>query len=132
MAIVKGYFNTKNNAFLGVMMAKNGENGAVSTPRYVEGVCFGEYNTETDEFVPLTNPMVIPKGQVMYRDEDQEAFLQGKHKETVTGIEEDKGAEFAMKKVFSMQKPTPKPKKKLITPSDQDFKVEGIDISKLF
>lgn len=93
--IVKGYFNTNNGIFLGPVTAKNELTGAAVTPRYVEGVCFGDYNTETGEFIPLTNPNVI-KG-VMEINEDPNAFVQGGHKETITGVEEDKGLELARK-----------------------------------
>ena len=97
MGIVKGYFNTVNGVFLGMMTATNEATGVASTPRYIEGVCFGEYNTETEEFVPLTNPMIIPTGQIAYFDEDVDAFKQGGSKVTVTGMYEDKGADIVRK-----------------------------------
>lgn len=113
MAIVKGYYNVNNETFLGLMTARNDATGVVSTPRYVEGVCFGSYNEETGEFTPETNPMVIPKGGVVTVDEDPKAFMQGRHLENVTGIEEDKGAEMASKKVFNLGK-IPEEKKEIV------------------
>lgn len=94
---VKGYYNIHNGVFLGPMTAQN-DKGVAFTPRYVEGVCFGEYDTITEEFIPHTNPMIIPKGSVMEIDEDQDAFVQGQHKLNVTGIEEDKGLDIAVKR----------------------------------
>ncbi len=99
MPIIKGYYNVDNGVFLGPMTATNEATNVASTPRYVEGVCFGEYNTDTDEFTPLTNPMRIPKDTVAYFDQDEEAFKSGIYKENVTGIVEDKGSEIASKKI---------------------------------
>lgn len=88
---VKGYYNIYNKTFLGPVTA-TAENGVTFTPRYVEGVCFGEYDTDTDDFVPQTNPFIIPKGSVMEIDENP---VTGKI--TVTGIEEDKGLDLVSK-----------------------------------
>lgn len=102
MPIVKGYYNVNNETFLGLMTATNTATGVVSTPRYIDGVCFGSYNEETGEFIPETNPMRIPEGGIVTVDEDPKAFMQGRHKENVTGIEEDKGADIARKKIFTL------------------------------
>jgi len=96
MSIIKGYFNINNGIFLGPMTATNEATGVASTPRYIEGVCFGDYNTETEEFIPLTNPMHIPKGMIYQQDEQITA--DGKLVNVRTGIEEDKGADFVSKK----------------------------------
>lgn len=103
MAIVKGYFNTQNGVFLGPVTAKN-EDGVAFTPRYVEGVCFGEYDTETDEFIPLTNPMIIPKGAIFTQDDQ---IIDGKNVTMVSGIEEDKGADLVRKGSVAGYKFTP-------------------------
>lgn len=95
--IVKGYYNVNNGVFLGMMTATNESTGVATTPRYVEGCCFGEYNTETHEFVPMTNPMVIPKGAVFTQDEQLND--RGQNTLLVSGIEEDKGADFVSKKL---------------------------------
>lgn len=98
--IVKGYYNINNGVFLGPVTARNELTGAAVTPRYVEGVCFGEYNTETNQFIPLTNPNII-RG-VMEINEDPEAFVKGGHKETISGVEEDKGIDVARRQSFSI------------------------------
>jgi hypothetical protein len=95
MSIVKGYYNINNGVFLGPMTATS-ETGEAYTPRYVEGICFGDYNTQTQEFVPLTNPMHIPKGMIYTQDEQITA--DGKLVNMRTGIEEDKGADFVSKR----------------------------------
>lgn len=100
MAKLKGYYNVNNGIFLGLMTATNEATGVMSTPRYVEGVCFGEYDTETEEFVPHTNPTIIKDTMVI--DEDSNAFTQGRHEQTVTGVEEDKGLDIARKKISSV------------------------------
>ena len=97
MALVKGYYNIHNGAFLGPMTATAEGSNVASTPRYVEGVCFGEYNTETHEFVPLTNPMVIPKGSIFEQDEYIDA--NGKLVRVNRGIEEDVGLDLVSKKL---------------------------------
>lgn len=94
--IVKGYYNINNGVFLGPMTATNEATGVASTPRYIEGVCFGDFNTETEEFVPLTNPMHIPKGMIYTQDEQITA--DGKLINVRTGIEEEVGADFVSKK----------------------------------
>ena len=96
---VKGYYNTINGIFLGPMTALNEATGVASTPRYIEGVCFGEFDTLTGIFVPETNPMIIPRGQIYTQDE----VLQndGTMRLVRTGIEEDRGADFARKKIVS-------------------------------
>lgn len=138
MAIVKGYYHTKLNEFLGQMVAKDSKTGAVYTPRNIEGICFGEYDTDTRQFTPLTNPVVIPKGTVVWSEEDQDAFINGKHKVNIlSGIEEDTGADIARKQVFSIPVPQPVPepeqlapqKPKLILPVASKKK---IDLDKLF
>ena len=127
MALVKGYYNVNNETFLGPVTAVNAGTGVASTPRYVEGVCFGEYNTDTGEFVPETNPMVIPKGSIVEYDEDVEAFKRGHYKQTVTGMEEDKGADFARKQI-SVPNPKAKAPKtnKLILPGDKAFDLDNL------
>lgn len=100
MAKVKGYYNVNNATFLGVMTATNEATGVMTTPRYVEGVCFGEYDTVTEEFVPETNPTII-KG-TMIIDEDTDAFTQGQYKQNISGVEEDKGLDIARKKISSV------------------------------
>lgn len=97
---VKGYYNLNNGVFLGPMTAKNDLTGAAVTPRYVDGVCFGEYDTESHVFIPQTNPYTI-KG-VMEVNEDVDAFIKGQHKEQVSGVEEDKGLDVARKGPFAM------------------------------
>lgn len=96
MSIVKGYYNTANGVFLGPMTAVNEATGVASTPRYVEGVCFGEYNTETEEFIPLTNPIMIPKGTIV--EFDERINNNGQNEMTVTGFVEDKGADLVRKR----------------------------------
>lgn len=91
MAKVKGYYNTTNGIFLGPMVAINEATKVMSTPRYVEGVCFGEYDTETDKFVPMSNPVIIPRGQTFTQDDDFDD--KGNIITRVSGIEEDKGAD---------------------------------------
>lgn len=128
MATVKGYYNTKNETFLGPMTAPK-DGGAASTPRYIEGVCFGSYDTDTLVFIPETNPMIIPPGSIMTVDEDPTAFAQGRHVEHVSGIEEDKGSEFAKKAIHLVNpKATPKRQQKLIMPG----KLAKIDMDNLF
>lgn len=97
---VKGYYNLNNGIFLGPVTAKNELTGAAITPRYVDGVCFGEYDTETDVFVPQTNPYKI--NGVMEINEDVNAFVNGGHKEQITGVEEDKGSDVASKGSFAV------------------------------
>jgi len=96
MPIVQGYYNIHNGIFLGQMTATNEATGVMSTPRYIEGVCFGNYDTDTYEFIPLTNPMHIPKGMIYTQDEQITA--DGKLVNIRTGIEEDKGADFVSRK----------------------------------
>lgn len=103
MAKVKGYFNTTNGVFLGPMTATS-ETGVAHTPRYVEGVCFGEFDTDTEEFIPLTNPVMIPKGTIVEFDEQINA--NGQNEMHVTGFQEDKGADLVRKgsvKGFKLQ-----------------------------
>lgn len=127
MPRVKGYYNVKNETFLGPMTAINSATGVASTPRYVEGVCFGEYDTDTHEFVPETNPMVIPKGSIVEYDEDIDAFKNGQFKQSVSGIIEDKGAEFARKVISSVNPQAKGPKqKKLILPGDKSFDLDNL------
>lgn len=127
MTIVKGYFDTKSETFLGNMISKDSRTNAAITPRYVEGVCYGEFNTQTEEFTPLTNPMVIPKGQIMTIDVDHDSFLKGNYKEIVSGIQEDAGADMVAKG-FKLNKPNARPKiareKKTLT--------DAINFNKLF
>lgn len=156
MAKVKGYFNTINGVFLGPMTVTN-DDGSASTPRYIEGVCFGEYDTQTDKFVPETNPMHIPKGMIFTQDE--QINEQGKLVNIRTGMEEDKGADFVSKGAVSIlyrtpnvetrdekgklykdrpvrQNPVQKEEKpKLIVPGKpkvEKVEVEGIDLDNLF
>lgn len=130
MAKVKGYYNTTNGVFLGLMTATNEATGVASTPRYVEGVCFGEYDTETEEFVPHTNPMIIPKGEVATFDEDVNSFINGRPVVNVSGIVEDKGADIVKKgsvRGFSMPQSnvyTADDKGNPITPVPQQKQVE--------
>lgn len=130
MAIVKGYYNVNNNTFLGLMTATNSGTGVVSTPRYVEGVCFGSYDDVTGEFTPETNPMVIPKGGVVTVDEDPEAFIRGQYKENVTGIEEDKGADIARKQIFNIKEPVKKEKEIIKKP--ELVLVKNVNLDNLF
>lgn len=97
MPIVKGYYNINNGVFLGLMTATNSETGVASTPRYNNGVCFGEYNTDTGEFVAETNPMA--SSGTIYFDEDIDTFTKGGYKQSVSGIYEDKGADIARKNI---------------------------------
>lgn len=99
MAKVKGYYNTNNGVFLGPMTATNEATGVASTPRYIEGVCFGEFDTDTQEFVPHTNPMHIPKGMIYTQDEQITA--DGKLVNMRTGIEEEVGADFVAKRIIA-------------------------------
>lgn len=94
--IVKGYYNINNGVFLGPMTATSEDNVA-HTPRYVEGVCFGEYNTETHEFIPTTNPMIIPKGSIF--TQDQQFDTNGNLVNRISGIEEDKGLDLVAKRL---------------------------------
>lgn len=96
MAIVKGYYNTNNGVFLGPMTATS-EDKVAYTPRYVEGVCFGEYDTDTNEFIPLTNPMIIPKGSIFTQDQQFDA--NGNLVNRISGIEEDKGLDLVAKRL---------------------------------
>lgn len=136
---IKGYYNVTNGVFLGNMTAVN-EDKVMFTPRYCEGVCYGEYDMDTEEFVPETNPYYIPKGTVVTYDEDPDAFVRGKRKVNVTGFVEDTGSEIARKQVFSMAQPKRKPKpkvsdtnKRLITEvKDDNVDISKIDFGKLF
>ena len=94
--IVKGYYNVNIGVFLGPMTATSEDNVA-HTPRYVEGVCFGEYNTDTNEFIPLTNPMIIPKGSIFTQDQTFDA--NGNLVNRISGIEEDKGLDLVAKRL---------------------------------
>jgi hypothetical protein len=98
MAKVKGYYNVHNGAFLGPMTASAEGSKVAHTPRYVEGVCFGEYDTETHAFVPSTNPMTIPKGSVFEQDEYIDA--NGKLVSVNRGIVEDVGMDLVSKKLI--------------------------------
>jgi hypothetical protein len=98
---VKGYFNVNNGVFLGPMTATNEATGVASTPRYIEGVCFGEYDTDTDQFVPQTNPMHIPKGMIFTQDE--RIREDGKLENFVTGMVEDKGADIVARGLHVMR-----------------------------
>lgn len=100
MAKVKGYYNTCNGVFLGPMTAVNEATGVASTPRYVEGVCFGEYNTQTGEFVPETNPMTLPTGVIHTQDDQFDA--NGNIITHVSGMIEDKGLDIARKQIHSI------------------------------
>lgn len=128
MTKVLGYYNVNNKVFLGPMTSTNEATGVATTPRYVEGVCFGEYNTDTHEFIPHTNPMVVPKGSIVTVDEDPNAFEQGGHRETVTGIVEDKGADIAKKPIHFVNPERAQSKKKLIMPN----KFKALDLDNLF
>jgi hypothetical protein len=103
MSKVKGYYNVNNGVFLGPVTVTM-ENGAAITPRYMEGICFGEYNTITNEFVPETNPMVIPRGSI--RTENQDFDANGNLVSSITGIVEDVGTNIARKKLIGFSKNT--------------------------
>ena len=92
---IKGYFNTKNGIFLGPVTALNEDSGEAITPRYIEGICFGEYDMTTHAFVPLTNPMHIPKGMVYTQDE--QIRPDGRLENIRTGMIEDIGADIVSK-----------------------------------
>lgn len=96
MAIVKGYYNINNGVFLGPMTA-TAEDSVAHTPRYVEGVCFGEYNTDTHEFIPTTNPMIIPRGSIFTVDQQFDAS--GNLVNRISGIEEDRGLDLVAKRL---------------------------------
>jgi hypothetical protein len=129
MAKVKGYYNVNNGVFLGPMTAVNEDTKVSYTPRYVEGVCFGEYDTHTREFVPETNPMIIPKGHVFTQDDQFDAA--GNIVTQYSGMVEDKGADFARKKVFTMQ-PSTGAKPKLIGLKQDNTPIPKLDLDKLF
>ena len=97
---VKGYYNINNGVFLGPMTAVNEATGVASTPRYVEGVCFGEYNTQTGEFVPETNPMTLPTGSIMTQDDQFDG--NGNIVTHTTGLVEDKGLDIARKQIHTV------------------------------
>lgn len=99
MTKVLGYYNTVNGIFLGPVTAPREQlaGGGSLTPRHIEGICFGEFDTDTQEFVPHTNPMHIPKGMIMTRDDDFDAKGNVVTDAHVSGIEEDKGADIARK-----------------------------------
>lgn len=95
MAKVKGYFNTRTNVFLGLIEIAGNQMAA----RYLDGICFGEYDTDTDEFVPHTNPYIIPKGDVqIIGSEEGDVGKDGKL--IVQGGLIDKGADLARRKVY--------------------------------
>lgn len=98
MAKVLGYFNIHNGVFLGPVTATAEGSKVAHTPRYVEGVCFGEYDTDTHAFVPSTNPMTIPKGSVFEQDEYIDA--NGRLVSVNRGIVEDKGMDLVSKKLI--------------------------------
>lgn len=95
MAKVKGYYNTVNGVFLGNMVAVNEATKVMSTPRYVEGVCFGEYDTDSGKFVPLTNPVIIPKGSIV--EQDDRFNDKGELETHISGYVVDEGADIARK-----------------------------------
>lgn len=138
MAKLFGYYHVPTGVFLGTMTARNSETGEIVTPKYKEGVCQGEYDTDTGEFIPHTNPMIIPKGQVMYVDEDQEAFINGKHKTTVTGIVEDNGADIARKHMVAMTDSVKQSKPKLylpetaVIPKEEIREINGVSLDRIF
>lgn len=126
MPKVKGYYNTINGIFLGPMTAVNEATGVASTPRYVEGVCFGEYDTDTDEFIPHTNPMIIPKGTIVEQDDRFDA--QGRIVTEVRGYEEDKGADLVRKgsvKGFKLQPSNVYTADEKGNPISGNFKIEA-------
>lgn len=95
MSVVAGYYNTINKIFLGAMHTPEG-----ATPRYMAGICWGNYNTVDDTFVPLTNPM-IQTGKIIEFDED---IATGKT--VIRGMVEDKGSELKFKgNVISLKQP---------------------------
>lgn len=97
---VKGYYNINNGVFLGPMTAVNESTGVASTPRYLEGVCFGEYNTQTGEFVPETNPMTLPTGSIMTQDDQFNE--NGDIVTHMSGMVEDRGLDIARKQIHSV------------------------------
>jgi hypothetical protein len=101
MTKVRGYYNVNNGIFLGPMTATNEATGVASTPRYIEGVCFGEYDTDTDQFIPQTNPMHIPKGMIFTQDE--RIREDGKLENFITGMVEDKGADIVSRGLHVMR-----------------------------
>jgi hypothetical protein len=129
MAKVKGYYNIKNKVFLGIMTATNEDTKVSYTPRYIEGVCFGEYDTITLEFVPETNPMIIPTGHIFTQDD---AFdPNGNIVTRYSGMVEDKGSDFARKPIFAINKGTVAPPK-LIGLDQSKSSLLNINIDKLF
>lgn len=124
MAIVKGFYNTINGVFLGNMVAVNEATSVMSTPRYVEGVCYGEYDTDTDTFIPLTNPVIIPKGTIV--EQDDSFTDSGQIITEVRGYQEDKGSGLAKK--GSVAGFTMKPS----NVETRDVNGESIDDTKIF
>ena len=82
------------------MTAINEATKVASTPRYVEGVCFGEYDTITHEFVPETNPMTLPTGAIM--EQDDQFDESGNIVTHISGMIEDKGLDIARKQIHSL------------------------------
>jgi hypothetical protein len=112
------------------MTAVNETSKAAHTPRYVEGVCFGEYDTNTKEFSAETNPMMLPKGSIITQDDQFDK--DGNIVTHTSGLVEDKGSDIARKPLVSLNlkrtggvatNKTPK----LLNKSGQPF-----DVSKLF
>lgn len=97
MSIVQGYYNVDSETFLGPIHTESGHTG-----RYVEGNCWGEFNTETGEFKPLTNPMIrdlkkdsgMGEGVIVF-DENPETG-----KTSISGMSEDDGSEYKSKLII--------------------------------
>lgn len=103
-----GYYDTKNREFVGTPKGPDPTTTArlIFTLRTTDGVCYGEYDSITGEFIPQTNPYTRDPRKVFLVDEDVDSFKQGRLKMNVLdGGEVDTGAEVARKNLHPVAIP---------------------------
>jgi hypothetical protein len=125
MTIHKGYYNADIGVFFGDVVSSGSKHGTLGM-RYVEGMCWGDFNDATKEFVPLTNPMRILKGSHITMDEDIDTGVFH-----VSGIEGDRGAEVARKYTYLGHEIPKAPATSVIVPDSVDWR-KSVDWGAIF
>lgn len=85
--------------YLGMIQMWSDSGGDPLAIRFQDGICFGEYDSDTDEFIPETNPYVIPRGSVQTIGTEEGDYDKNGNLIVQGGII-DHGLDIARKKVY--------------------------------